>query len=373
MYTHGPGSNIAPRSASAITVSALGIPERRQPRALERVHGDVHQRRGAVADVLAVVEHRRLVLLALADHDDAVHRHACRARAASHPRRPGRPPPCPRARSGGPRRAPRPRSRAPTRAPGCDPVSSTRLGSMPRRLPFATRGSRCCTASCCPPAAPDDRRSGLRRVARAAAPTRRAARTWSPTSSRASTVTRPSTSSSRKLSDPADRELFYALRERVDAVLVGTRTLAAEHYKRMLPQAERRERRTRSRPTGRAAGRHRQPQRSRAARDPAVRRRTRRVLRVRRGRRPAGRRPAHAPRVMHGVETLLCEGGPTLFGALLREGPGRRAVPDARAKPCRGSVRTGGGQRTTAGGTRAVELAERARARRHALPALQLV
>ena len=30
--------------------------------------------RRAVADVLAVVEHRRLVLLALADHDDAVHR-----------------------------------------------------------------------------------------------------------------------------------------------------------------------------------------------------------------------------------------------------------------------------------------------------------
>ena len=31
-------------------------------------------RRAAVADLLAVEEHRRLVLLALADHDDAVHR-----------------------------------------------------------------------------------------------------------------------------------------------------------------------------------------------------------------------------------------------------------------------------------------------------------
>ena len=31
--------------------------------------------RAAVADLLAVVEHRRLVLLALADHDDPVHRH----------------------------------------------------------------------------------------------------------------------------------------------------------------------------------------------------------------------------------------------------------------------------------------------------------
>ena len=46
-----------------------------EPGALERVDGDVHLRRAAVADPLAVVEHRRLVLLALADHDQAVHRH----------------------------------------------------------------------------------------------------------------------------------------------------------------------------------------------------------------------------------------------------------------------------------------------------------
>ena len=43
-------------------------------RALERIDRDVDARAGAVADVLAVVEHGRLVLLALADHDDAVHR-----------------------------------------------------------------------------------------------------------------------------------------------------------------------------------------------------------------------------------------------------------------------------------------------------------
>ncbi len=48
---------------------------RRQRRALQRIDGDVHLRRGAVADLLAVVEHRRLVLLALADHDETVHRH----------------------------------------------------------------------------------------------------------------------------------------------------------------------------------------------------------------------------------------------------------------------------------------------------------
>ena len=46
-----------------------------EPGALERVDGDVDLGRAAVADPLAVVEHRRLVLLALADHDDAVHRH----------------------------------------------------------------------------------------------------------------------------------------------------------------------------------------------------------------------------------------------------------------------------------------------------------
>ena len=43
-------------------------------RPLERVDGDVDLRPGAVADLLAVEEHRRLVLLPLADHDDAAHR-----------------------------------------------------------------------------------------------------------------------------------------------------------------------------------------------------------------------------------------------------------------------------------------------------------
>ena len=53
-----------------------GHPERAQPGALERVDGDVDLGRRAVADALAVVEHGRLVLLPLADHDDAVHAHA---------------------------------------------------------------------------------------------------------------------------------------------------------------------------------------------------------------------------------------------------------------------------------------------------------
>ena len=52
-----------------------GHASRGQRGPLQRVDGDVDARRAAVADLLAVVEHRRLVLLALADHDDAVHRH----------------------------------------------------------------------------------------------------------------------------------------------------------------------------------------------------------------------------------------------------------------------------------------------------------
>ena len=51
-----------------------GNAEGREAGALERVDGDVDLRPEAGADPLAVEEHRRLVLLALADHDDALHR-----------------------------------------------------------------------------------------------------------------------------------------------------------------------------------------------------------------------------------------------------------------------------------------------------------
>ncbi len=43
--------------------------------AVDGVDRDVGEHGRAVADALAVEEHRRLVLLALADDDDAVHRH----------------------------------------------------------------------------------------------------------------------------------------------------------------------------------------------------------------------------------------------------------------------------------------------------------
>jgi riboflavin biosynthesis pyrimidine reductase len=121
---------------------------------------------------------------------------------------------------------------------------------------------------------------------------------------------------SRKLSDPADRELFFALRERVDAVLVGPRTLAAEHYKRMLPQPERRERRL-------AAGRPAEPLAVTVSRSGRVPREIPlfadtpdRVL-VFEGDGVPLDAVLHTLRRDHGVETLLCEGGPTLFGALV--------------------------------------------------------
>ncbi len=124
---------------------------------------------------------------------------------------------------------------------------------------------------------------------------------------------------SRRLSGTADRELFYALRERVDAVLIGPRTLAAERYKRMLPAAERRERR-------RAAGRPAEPLAVTVTRSgpvprdiPLFRDAPDRVLVIDGDGVPLDAVLATLRRD-HGVATLLCEGGPTLFGALWRAG-----------------------------------------------------
>ncbi len=51
---------------------------------------------------------------------------------------------------------------------------------------------------------------------------------------------------SRGLSDPGDREMFHGLREHVDAILVGTGTLRAERYGRLVRDPERRRRRAAS-------------------------------------------------------------------------------------------------------------------------------
>ena len=138
---------------------------------------------------------------------------------------------------------------------------------------------------------------------------------------------------SRRLSGQADRDLFYALRERVDAVLVGTNTLAAERYKRMLPDPVRRRRRAR-------LGRTPEPIAVAITRSgqlpldiPLFEQPGAEVI-VFSPTAPVTARLAatveHAPlldlpsalaalRRDHGVATLLCEGGPTLFGALLEQ------------------------------------------------------
>jgi riboflavin-specific deaminase-like protein len=139
------------------------------------------------------------------------------------------------------------------------------------------------------------------------------------------------------LGDEGDRALFHGLRERADAILVGTRTLEAENYGRILGREERRERRL-------ARGRSAEPLACLVSR--------------------SGRVPTHVPlfaepearvviftaaeldlasvlaqvevvrldagqltlttalrrlRSDHGIELLLCEGGPMMFGSLLEE------------------------------------------------------
>jgi riboflavin-specific deaminase-like protein len=142
---------------------------------------------------------------------------------------------------------------------------------------------------------------------------------------------------SRWLSDDADRELFHGLRERVDAVMAGTGTLRAERYGRMVRDPDRRQRRA-------ASGLHPEPLS---------------VIFTRSGDVPTGiplfsdpgsRVVVFTPSALdtsglaaevdvvrldageltlttmmrrlrsdYDVRSLLCEGGPTLFGALLQE------------------------------------------------------
>jgi len=120
------------------------------------------------------------------------------------------------------------------------------------------------------------------------------------------------------LSVPADREVFHALRGRVDAVLAGTGTLRAEGYGRLVKDAGRRAARE-----GRGL-----------AADPLA------VVLSRSGDVPdvplladpqqpsvalTGEDAAPATafarlRAQHGVRSLLCEGGPTLNRGLLDAG-----------------------------------------------------
>jgi 5-amino-6-(5-phosphoribosylamino)uracil reductase len=139
------------------------------------------------------------------------------------------------------------------------------------------------------------------------------------------------------LGDQADREIFHGLREQVDAVMAGTRTLETEHYGRVLGKAERRERRV-------AAGRKAEPLMCLVSRSGSI------PVQAPIFSEPEARIVVFAPpgtaidgaaaqvqlveldpgemtlttamrslRAEFEVRSLLCEGGPTLFGALLEE------------------------------------------------------
>ncbi len=108
------------------------------------------------------------------------------------------------------------------------------------------------------------------------------------------------------LSSPADKEVFFALRRSVNAVLVGTRTLREEQYGPLLRDAD-------EQPLAIVCSR-----RGDFPEDiPLFTDARSRILRY------TGPSPAEAlrrARHEHGVRSVLCEGGPTLNAALLAEG-----------------------------------------------------
>jgi riboflavin-specific deaminase-like protein len=139
------------------------------------------------------------------------------------------------------------------------------------------------------------------------------------------------------LGDDADREMFHGLREQVDCVIAGTGTLRAEHYGRLIRKPERRERRVK-------AGRTPEPLMCIITRSGAV------PVDAPLFSEPEAKVVVFGPpgtsvdgvaaqvqvisldpgemtlttairrlRTDLGIRSLLCEGGPTLFGALLQE------------------------------------------------------
>jgi riboflavin-specific deaminase-like protein len=140
------------------------------------------------------------------------------------------------------------------------------------------------------------------------------------------------------LGDDADREMFHGLREQADAVMAGTGTLRAEHYGRLIRRAERRERRV-------SAGRSPEPLMCIVSRTgsvpteaPVFAAPEAKIVVFGPTGTTIGQVEAEVELVTldpgemtlttalrrlssdFGVGLLLCEGGPTLFGALLQEG-----------------------------------------------------
>lgn len=140
------------------------------------------------------------------------------------------------------------------------------------------------------------------------------------------------------IGDDGDREMFFGLRTRVDAVLVGTGTLRTERYGRLVPRPERRAERA-------ALGLAADPLAVTITRSGAVPRdlpllddpdstlvvytgaRTPPDLSGARARvhvvaldQPVPAAALAHLRAEHGARSVLCEGGPTLLGALAAGG-----------------------------------------------------
>jgi 5-amino-6-(5-phosphoribosylamino)uracil reductase len=143
---------------------------------------------------------------------------------------------------------------------------------------------------------------------------------------------------SGQLGDDGDRAMFHGLREQAEAVMAGTRTLATERYGRILGKRERRERRvqhgltpepiacvvTRSGTVPLEAPLFSELEAkvvlfSPVHVDVGGCRAQVEVVRVDPGEMTLMTVMRHL-RAEHGIRFLLCEGGPTLFGALLQEG-----------------------------------------------------
>ncbi len=107
------------------------------------------------------------------------------------------------------------------------------------------------------------------------------------------------------LSSPADKEVFFALRRSVDAVLVGTGTLREERYGPLLRDAE-------EQPLAIVCSRRGNfPDDIPLFTDPRSR------ILAHTG--PSPKDALLRARAEHGVRSVLCEGGPTLNGALFGE------------------------------------------------------
>ncbi len=143
---------------------------------------------------------------------------------------------------------------------------------------------------------------------------------------------------SAPLSDEGDRALFHGLRERADAVLAGTGTLRTERYGRIVRDRERRRRRTESglspEPLACVIARSgdvptdiplfAEPEARIVVFTPAELDTSQCAAQVDVSRLDPGELTLTTVlrrlRWDHDVRVLLCEGGPTMLGALLQEG-----------------------------------------------------